>query len=251
MSARDRLVLLGLGAVAILAAMWMLVVSPARKQASQASVEVASARTQLAQAQSEVAQAQSAQQRYRKAYASLSSLGMAVPTSQEVPSLMYSLDHAANHHKVVFSSITNGGSSSSSATPSSTAGTASSSAAAAPIAPFSQVPFTFVFTGGYGDLVKLLSNLEAFTVQTSAGALRVSGRLLTIQSIQLATGAGSGPANANEMSWSISASAYVLAPPPSTTGPTPPTAGAPGTATPTSTGGSSGVGTPAVVKVGG
>lgn len=247
MSARDRLVLLGLGAVALLGAVWMLAVSPARKQASQASAEVASARTQLAQAQSEVAQAQSAQQRYRKAYASLSSLGMAVPTSQEVPSLMYSLDHAANHHKVVFSSITNGGSSSSSAS-SSAAASASPAGAAVPVAPFSQVPFTFVFTGGYGDLVRLLTNLEAFTLQTSGGALRVSGRLLTIQSIQLAGGAGSGPANANEMSWTISASAYVLAP--SAAG-TPPPAGAPGAATPASAGGSSSVGTPAVVKVGG
>jgi Tfp pilus assembly protein PilO len=250
MSTRDRLVLLGLGAVAVLAAAWMLLVSPARKQASTASAELASARTQLAQAQGEAAQAQSAQQRYRKAYASLSSLGMAVPTSQEIPSLMYSLDHAANHHKVAFSSITNGGSSSST-TPSSTAAGSPSTVAAS--APFSQVPFTFVFTGGYEDLVKLLTNLEAFTLQTSDGVLRVSGRLLTVQSIQLAGGAGSSAsgasANADEMSWTISASAYVLAPP-SATGPTPP-ASAPGAATPASAGGSPSVGTPAVVKVGG
>jgi Tfp pilus assembly protein PilO len=270
-SARDRLVLIGLAAVAVLAAAWMLAVSPARKQASKLDGEVLTARSQLAQAQTEAVEARSAQQRYRSAYASLASLGTAVPTTQEIPSLMYTLDRAANHNKVNFASITNSAatsssgsstpaSSSSSTPPSSSSTTASSSTPAAP--PFSQVPFSLVFTGNYQDLIRLLTKVEAFTVQTTRGDLRVSGRLLTIQSIQLgsegssgsgASASGSG-SEQGKLSWTIIASAYVLAP--STTAPQAPAAGAAGSqptsapATP-SGGGSSAAATPAVVRVGG
>jgi hypothetical protein len=259
MSARDRLVLFGLACVAVLAAAWMLAVSPARKQASAASAEVESARTQLVHVQGEAAEARNVQQRYHKAYASLVSLGMAVPTSQEIPALMYALDHAANHHRVEFSSITNGAGSSgsSSRSPSS----ASSSSASGAGSSFSQMPFTFVFSGSYDDLIRLLKNLEGFTMQTTGGSLHVNGRLLTIQSIQLggggsSGGSSSGPAAAqgsSQMAWTITASAYTLAPSSSETSPG--SGGAAGGATPTSSpGGSSGssaVATPAVVRAGG
>lgn len=256
MSARDRLVLMGMAAVAVLAAVWMLAVSPARKQASTAGDELASARTQLVQAQSEAAEARNAQQRYRGAYASLASLGQAVPVSQEVPTLMYELDKAADRRRVEFTSIANGGAASGSSSTSS--GTPTTSGPAAAVSPFTQMPFTFVFTGGYQDLIRLLTHLEAFTVQTSGGSLRVSGRLLTIQSITLGTSSGSGApvapssstAKKDEMSWTIQASAYVLAPASPAAG----QASAPSGTQPagsTAASGSSSIATPAVVRANG
>lgn len=252
MSARDRLVLFGLACVAVLGAAWMLAVSPARKQASAASAEVEGARTQLVHAQAEAAEARDVVQRYRKAYASLASLGMAVPTTQEIPSLMYALDHAADHHKVEFSSITNGGGSSAGASSSASSSSTSSTAGAA--SPFSQVPFTFVFTGSYDDLIRLLENLEGFTVQTTGGSVHVNGRLLTIQSIQLGGGASSSgtaqSAGPGQMTWTITASAYTLAP--SSPQASPGASAAAGGATPASAStGSPAVATPAVVRAGG
>jgi hypothetical protein len=259
-STRDRLVLIGLIAVAVLAAAWILAVSPARKQASKLDGEVVAARSQLAQAQTEAVEARSAQQRYRSAYSSLASLGTAVPTTQEIPSLMYTLDRAANHNKVDFASITNSAATASassaptSAAASSTAGSASAPAAA----PFSQVPFSFVFTGDYRDLIRLLTNVEAFTVQTAKGDLHVSGRLLTIQSIQLGSEGGAGNAASasgsgseqGKLSWTIIASAYVLAPSTTPEAPVSGPAGSQPTSAPAA-GGSSAPATPAVVRVGG
>lgn len=259
MSTRDRLMLMGLAAIAVLGAAWILAVSPARQQASKLSGEVATARTQLEQAQTEADEARNARQRYRSAYASLTSLGMAVPTSPEVPALIYALDHAANSHKVEFSSITG-----SSAGPSGTAASSSSSSspsssgAAAQSSPFTQMPFTFVFNGTYHDLIHLLTQLEGFTVQSTGGSVRVSGRLLTIQSITLGSGGaaqsgqGSGAAQpAEQMSWTITASAYVLAPAAAGAPGSPAGAGSQAPTTPAASGGPSSPTTAAIVRTNG
>ena len=48
------------------------------------------------------------------------------------------------------------------------------------------MPFTFVFNGSFEDLYSLFQQLDGGAVRTTTGALRVNGRLLTIQSIKLA-----------------------------------------------------------------
>ena len=259
MSARDRIVLMAIAAVAVLGAGWMLAVKPARQQASAVESEVAAARTQLTTVQGEITGAQSARQRYRSAYASLATLGIAVPTSSEVPALMYAIDQASNRKKVEFTSISNGGSGSGSSG-------ASASAAAQPAA-LTQIPFSFTFNGDYKHLIRFLQQLEGFTVQSPTGTLQVSGRLLTVQSITFAapassagssstagsagssssSGSSSG-ARPGEMTWTITATAYVL---PAAPTPSAPAGGASGGAQPASSGagaGASPAGTPAVVR---
>jgi Tfp pilus assembly protein PilO len=254
MSARDRLVLMGIAALAVVGAVWMLAVSPARKQASTLAGEVSSVQGQLAGVKGELASASEVQVRYRSAYTSLVTLGKAVPTADEVPGLMYAVDQAANHKKVQFTSISSGGkgsgSSSSSSSSSSTAGAAAQSLG------FHQMPFTFTFSGSYQDLCRLLVQLENFTAQGRSGALRVSGRLLTIQSITLGgttggstSSAGASTGKPGDMTWTITASAYVL--PASAGGGATPAGVQPSgaTTTPTSSPGGSVAPAPAVVKV--
>jgi len=263
MSARDRIVLMAIAAVAVLGAGWMLAVKPARQQASAVESEVAVARTQLTTVQGEITGAQSARQRYRSAYASLATLGIAVPTSSEVPALMYTIDQASNRKKVEFTSISNGGSGGSGTSGSS----ASSASAAAQPAALTQMPFSFTFNGDYKHLIRFLQQLEGFTVQSPTGTLQVSGRLLTVQSITFAapassagssstagsagssssSGSSSG-ARPGEMTWTITATAYVL---PAAPTPSAPAGGASGGAQPASSGagaGASPAGTPAVVR---
>jgi len=79
MTARDRLVLAVVAALAVLGAVWVLLVSPERKTASKLSTEVGAASTQLANVQAEAANARLAQARYSSAYASVVNLGKAVP----------------------------------------------------------------------------------------------------------------------------------------------------------------------------
>ncbi len=193
MTGRDRTVLIGVVVVVVLAAAWMLVVSPERKQASQLSSQVAADQTQLASAEGKVASARAAQSQYAAAYASLVSLGKAVPPSQEVPALIDQLVQASHEKNVEFASIADGG---------------SSGATAA----FTQLPFTFVFEGSYFDLEHLFSQLTHFATLSASGALEVNGRLLTIQSVRLSpAGNGSETASsAGTLTGSISATAYVL-----------------------------------------
>ena len=243
MTTRDRLMLMGIVALAVLLGAWFTTVAPERERAAKISAEVETARQQLASAESAADSAKNAQAQYSSAYASLVSLGQAVPASSETPALIYTLDRATHSRDVNFTSITAG-----------TTGTASTGAAATPAAQnatFSQEPFTFVFNGSFVDLYKLLDQLEGFTVQTSAGGLHVNGRLLTIDSVSLAPGNNGGESSSKSKSprltGTISATAYVLP-----AGATPlggATPSSPAGATPTSSTSSSGSAvTPAVVK---
>lgn len=203
MTSRDRLVLVAISALAVLAAVWLLLVSPERKQASKLAGEVSSASAQLAAAESEAASAHAAQQRYASAYASVVNLGKAVPASEEVPSLMYQLAQASNQKHVQFDSITTGSSGASSPAAASTTATAAASAG------FTQMPFTFVFAGNFNDLYHLFRQLNAATVRTDSGGLQVSGRLLTLQTVKLEPVDKEGTGT-RQLSGTIGATAYVL-----------------------------------------
>jgi hypothetical protein len=247
MTARDRLVVMIVAAIAILGAAYVLVVSPERKEASNVANEVSTASARLAGAESKLAEARQAQARYASAYASIVSLGKAVPTSEEVPSLIYQLAQATHQKKVDFSSIVSG-----SGSGSGSAGSASAASAASASAGFTQMPFTFVFNGTYADLEKLFATVDHNVVRASSGQLQVSGRLLTIQSVKLgplaAAAASAGSQSASELTGTITATAYVL---PAGQGLTAgATAQAPaGAATPASSTGSGSTTAPAVARV--
>jgi Tfp pilus assembly protein PilO len=199
MTGRDRIVIVVLAALAVVAAAWLLMLAPEREKASKVGAEVSTAQAQLATAEGEVNAARSAEAGYPAAYTSLVSLGKAVPTGQEVPSLIFQLEQASNRKQVEFSSISSGG------------GASSSAAGAVAAAGFTQMPFTFVFSGSFFDLYKLFQQVNRFTLRTSSGSVEVSGRLLTIQGVQLApeTSSSSGTPS-GQLTGTITATAYVL-----------------------------------------
>ena len=83
--------------------------------------------------------------------------------------------------------------------------------AAATTAGFSQMPFTFIFNGSFDDLYHLFNSLDAATVRTTSGDLQVSGRLLTLQRVKLEHLGGEAQGGAGqELTGTISATAYVL-----------------------------------------
>jgi hypothetical protein len=257
MTTRDRLTIVGMLTLAILAAGYLMVVSPERKQAAKIGGEVASARQALQSAEAQAAEAGIARSRYATSYASLVSIGPAVPASGETPSLVYALASATHNRNVEFESITSGsGPGGSAPSPASPAAGSSAASKGAASATFSQEPFSFVFNGSFVDLYKLIDQLEGFTNQTKSGSLQVSGRLLTIDGIQLgdetsgssAAGSGSKGGSSENLKVTVTATAYVLPP-----GQTPlggATPGAPAGATPASAGGSSTPTSAAVIKAG-
>jgi Tfp pilus assembly protein PilO len=236
MTGRDRIVIVVLAALAVVAAAWLLVLAPEREKASKLGAEVSTAQSQLASAESQVNAARGAEAGYPAAYVSLVNLGKAVPTVQEVPSLIFQLEQASDRKGVEFSSITSGGAGGSSS---------SSAAPAAASAGFTQMPFTFVFNGSFFDLYKLFQQINHFTLRTSAGTLRVSGRLLTVQGVQLTPQTGSGSEKSSEqLTGTITATAYVL---PASAAASGATASSPTGAQTTSGSASSSPATPAVI----
>ena len=231
MTTRDRIVVLVVITLAVLAGGWLFVVSPKRDKAAKLDSQVSAAETQLTSAESQLNAASAAQAKYQQAYASLVRLGKAVPASQEVPSLIYQLAQASERKNVEFSSVTTSATGSGSGASSSSPASASAAATGG----FSAMPFTFVFTGDFTDLYHMFQQLNEFAVQTSKGNLRVSGRLLTIQGVQLAPGtsatSSSGPSS--QLTGTVTATAYVLPTGQTVTGGATPS-GPAGTPTPTS-----------------
>ncbi len=255
MTTRDRTVLIAVLLIGLLAGAWMLVVSPERQKASTLDTQVAAAKAQLSAAEGELANARAAQTqvhdrvqlargpgqsgsgRQRSPRPDLPAVGCLPAEERRLlldrrkqrlgrsleldPQLRACLEQRLRVERGDPAALT-------------------------------QMPFTFIFNGGFFDLERLFSSLDAAVQRTPTRALRVSGRLLTIQSVKLAPAAGSTPepgkpANTS-LTGTITATAYVLpagqglanAPAPST-----------GTSPASSTTGASGSPTaPAIVRVG-
>ena len=203
MTTRDRLALVGISTLFVLGLVWLMLVSPERKEASSLSSQITTAHEQLATAETEATTARSAQARYSAAYASVVKLGKAVPPIEEVPALIYQLAHASNQKHVEFNSIATGAG----AGGAPAASTSTAAATAGPAEAFTQMPFTFVFNGSFADLYHLFRQLDQATAHTSSGGLRVSGRLLTLQGMQLQPQSVTTP---GELTGTITATAYVL-----------------------------------------
>jgi len=252
MTGRDRIVVVGVAALAVLAAVWLLAVAPEREKASKLATEVSAAQAQLASAESQLASASAAQAQYQTAYASIVRLGKAVPADQETPSLIYQLAQATGQKNVEFASITAGGAGGTSSASGTSAAASAAATATTAGGGFKQMPFTFVFNGGFENLYNLFQQLDGFALRTTSGGLQVSGRLLTVQSVKLApattSGTGSGKPS-EQLSGTITATAYVLPAGQTLTGGATST-GPAGTATQTaSTGASSSPNPPAVAQV--
>lgn len=211
MRKRDRLVLTGVVTFVVLVGGWMKVVSPERAKTTQVTSKVETARQQLQSAEAELSSAKTAQAKYTEAYAAMVKLGKAVPTDAEVAGLVYELETASRTKHVEFESITSGNSASGGSGPGAKAASAG--------AGFQAMPFTFVFNGSYEDLYHLLSTIEGLATYSPTSGLSVTGRLLTIQQIQLAPGhktseegttgkQSSSPGD--ELTGTITATAYVL-----------------------------------------
>ena len=215
MTARDRIVIMVVLAVGVVVAGWMLVVSPKRDQAAALSTQISAQQTQLDTARTQLAAGQSAHRAFAGQYAQLAKLGEAVPPDDDVPSLIYQVQNAAQGAKVSFRSLQlgNAGSGSSSSSSSSTPGSSSAATAPAQLPPGAAVgaaglpteQFTFTLTGNFSHLANFFNRLQNF-VTSRGSSLLISGRLMSINAINLAPAATGFP----QITASISATTYIV-----------------------------------------
>jgi hypothetical protein len=102
---RDRIVVLVVAAFAAVAGFYMLALKPKRQEAGKLGTEVSAARERLDEAEQRLAVARQARASYSLNYATVARLGKAVPTDDDVPSLVYQLDSTAGATGVDFRSV--------------------------------------------------------------------------------------------------------------------------------------------------
>jgi type II secretory pathway pseudopilin PulG len=222
-SARDRIVLAVVAALALVAGSWILLIQPKRQQATKLETQVQALQSQLSTARGQIESGLAARAQFSSDYTQLARLGEALPPDDNVPSLMYQIQNAAAGAKVDFRTLqmsTNGSSSAPAPTTSTSSGTSSSSsssssgaAAAAPVLPpgatvgsagFPTEQFSFSFTGSFFHLSSFFNRLESFVVAHN-GTINVSGRLLSINGISL----GAAPNGFPQITANVSATTYM------------------------------------------
>jgi len=131
MSRRDRIVVGVLAGVVAIAAFWFFALAPKRKAIAEFDARIAAQQQRLEQANELLAGAQSAKRDYPANYAAVAKLGQAVPSDDNMASLVYQLQSVADGAKVKFRSIKLGGSSSAGASQSAQSAQSAASGAAA------------------------------------------------------------------------------------------------------------------------
>ena len=241
MTTRDRIVIMVVLALAAVAAGWMFVVSPKRSEASSLSTQVSSEQSQLTAAQGQVAAGMSARRQFAGQYAQLAKLGEAVPPDDDIPSLIYQVQSAAQASRVTFRGLqlTSAGASSSSSSSSSSPSGQSLDRAASPGSGrrSGRSPDRAVHDHARRQLlqpVELLQQARGLRGQRS-GTLVIRGRLMTINAISLVP----GPTGFPQITASVSATTYIVPPTEGPFGGATPAGPAPTTQAQASTSGSS------------
>ena len=173
-----------LAGAAVLAALWVLALSPKRAESAEVRTNVAAQEARLAAAQSKLASYEAARKAYPKNVRVLKRLDKAVPSRGAISALLRQLQHRAGADKSVLNVAALQPSSVAAAAP---AGTTAPTAdltpgASTPDGGLSKLPFSFTFTGQYFDLVKVLAAARK-TVTARSGHLKIDGRLVTIEGL--------------------------------------------------------------------
>ena len=218
MSRRNSILLAAVAAVAVIAAYWMVVLSPKREEATKLDKSITTKKGELQAAEAELATYEKAKAGYKANYSLVARLGKAVPADDDVRSLMVQLNAAAGKSKVDFRTIQIGGGTGAPApAPAASSTDSKGEQATAPAttpppgstsvgsAGFSSMPFTFAFRGSFFSLGEFFKRLDDF-VAVNQQRLDVTGRLMVLNSISLTPDATGFP----RIRAQIGAAAYML-----------------------------------------
>jgi Tfp pilus assembly protein PilO len=201
MKVRDRLVLAVVAAIAVIAAMWLVVVSPERNQVTTLSGQIAGERESLQTAQAQLASSRVAVAGYVGHVHQIEAALRAIPVTPQEAALVRTIVNLAGT-KVDFHNLSVQG-------------------AAAGAAGATGLTLSFEFNSTYGNLQNFLKEVDDLA-KVDGTTLDADGRLFTIHSVSLEP---SPPSSTNA---SVSAVVYEQAGPIGPTGAT----GASGAVTP-------------------
>ena len=210
---RSNKILLSVVALgAAIAAFYFFVLAPKREEVAKLDTDIAAQKAEIEQARLTLAGYEEAKKTYKRNYATLARLGKAVPTDDDVTSMMVQLEATADRSGVNFEKIELGsgiGGGTSNGAAAAGEGQLASAPGAVPVAGgvLSAMPFNFSFTGSYFDLTAFFARLERF-VSDKNKQLDSTGRLLRLESVTIAPSALGFP----DMKAEITAATYIVPP---------------------------------------
>ncbi len=212
MSLQRRVILAALALAAFIAGFWFVILAPARTELGVARTALFEAQARRDAAIAAAAQIEQTRAQYRRDYRTVQRLNKAVPTDDDVASLVRQLDAVARANDVDFRALRLTGSTGPAVAPqptptddaakSSTSKDEKSDAAAetTPVAPavaqappgavvgpagLFTLPFSLTFDGGYLEMQRFLKALDGLA-KRDGKRIRVRGRLLTVDGFSLA-----------------------------------------------------------------
>jgi Tfp pilus assembly protein PilO len=195
-----------LAGAALLAALWLMALSPKRAENATVQENVAAAQVRLDAARTGLASYQTAKKQYPGMLSELKRLDEAVPARGAIPKLLRQLQKRARARKsdLQVVALQPGGApatppaAGASLTPGATSGTGG----------VATLPFQFTYTGEYFDLLHVLGAARK-AVSVKSGDLKIDGRLVTIEGISFQRADPNDPL----IKASVSATAYIAAAP--------------------------------------
>jgi Tfp pilus assembly protein PilO len=216
MTQRDRLLVSGLVFLVLAGAMWVMLVSPKRQEASKLDQQIVTAQFDLDAANQQNAAAAAARRNYGLDLTAVKALKEALPDDDQTAQLLYQLNAAAGDSNVKLQSIS----------PGAVGGTSNvaPSPSAVPLpAGVVEMSLDLEFQGSFTDLQRFLARLQRATI-VDGDAVKVNGRLLSVKGVTLQT----DDSEQGGVSAKVVAAAYVNQPVAATGQPGAPTT--PGTA---------------------
>jgi len=129
---RDKKILMLLIPIALIAAYWFLILSPKKEESAAIQEQLSQAQTEQQSAESAAAAVSGAKSNFAADYTTVIRLGKAVPSTVDMPSLMWQLDRAARGTGIDFDKIVTGERTAAPAAASAPAGGSSGSAQSGP-----------------------------------------------------------------------------------------------------------------------
>jgi hypothetical protein len=185
MGARERLIGSVVVAVVVLAAAWLLLVSPERAKVTSLKTQIAAEQTTLNTEKSTLVADEHARTAYGTDVHAVGVLAKAVPLSDEEPELIRLINKEEVGHSIKWSttSITPGGPGAGG---------------------FNTYSLSFAYTSDrWSDLQSFLTALDTLT-QTNGANVGSTGRLFTVNSISIS------PATSNKISATVGMTVYLL-----------------------------------------
>lgn len=215
MRGNDRLILVALPLVALIAGVWFLLISPKRDEANELQTQIETTQAAISAAEDQIAVSEAARDEYPRNYGELVKLGRAVPEDDDQSTLVYDMAEMGDHNDLDFrsfvvvpgsgvepppepapvaptedQSVDTAAAEDGTAPAPEPAPATEAAAATLPIgatigpAGLPVTPYEFKYTGNFFNVADFLHEIDG-TVTTEAGQPVVHGRLMTIDGFSL------------------------------------------------------------------